>query len=100
LYFVGIASAFSLGPVMRFVFGAKHAAAILTAHLRAAARTVLRTIAGQERRGTRTAGPIACPTGGAPPVDLKAVTTARIWTRGSGGAQDVDIDHEEARGKM
>lgn len=39
LYFVGIASAFSFGPVMRFVFGAKHPAAILAAHLRAAART-------------------------------------------------------------
>lgn len=39
LYFVDIASAFSFGPVMRFVFGAKHAAAILAAHLRAEART-------------------------------------------------------------
>ena len=28
------------------------------------------------------------------------LTTARIWTRGPGGAQDVDIDHEEARGKV
>jgi hypothetical protein len=39
LYFVGIASAFSFGPMTRFDLGAKHAAAILTAHLRAAART-------------------------------------------------------------
>jgi FAD-dependent urate hydroxylase len=38
LYFVGIASALSFGPVMRFVYGAKHAAAILTAHLRTVAR--------------------------------------------------------------
>lgn len=39
LYFVGIASALSFGPVMRFVHGAKHAAAILTAHLRFPARS-------------------------------------------------------------
>ena len=36
LHFVGIASAQSFGPVMRFVYGAKHAAAILTRHVRAA----------------------------------------------------------------
>jgi hypothetical protein len=34
LHFVGVASAQSFGPVMRFVYGAKHAAAFLTAHLR------------------------------------------------------------------
>lgn len=34
LHFVGAASALSFGPVMRFVYGAKHAAAFLTAHLR------------------------------------------------------------------
>jgi FAD-dependent urate hydroxylase len=33
LHFAGIASAQSFGPVMRFVYGAKHAAAFLTAHL-------------------------------------------------------------------
>ena len=38
LYFVGIASALSFGPVMRFVYGAKYAAAILTDHLRTVAR--------------------------------------------------------------
>jgi FAD-dependent urate hydroxylase len=38
LYFVGIASALSFGPVMRFVYGAKYAAAILTAHMRTVAR--------------------------------------------------------------
>jgi FAD-dependent urate hydroxylase len=38
LHFVGIASAFTFGPVMRFVHGTKHAAAILTAHLRAGTR--------------------------------------------------------------
>jgi FAD-dependent urate hydroxylase len=54
LHFVGVASAQSFGPVMRFVYGAKHAAAFLTAHLRkglprpsaavdAAANAVLRT---------------------------------------------------------
>ena len=39
LHFVGIASALSFGPVMRFVYGTKHAAAILTAHLRSPARS-------------------------------------------------------------
>jgi len=54
LHFVGVASAQSFGPVMRFVYGAKHAAAFLTAHLRrdlarpsvavhAASNAVLRT---------------------------------------------------------
>ena len=52
LHFVGMASAQSFGPVMRFVYGAKHAAAFLTAHLRknrpstaidAAGNAVLRT---------------------------------------------------------
>jgi FAD-dependent urate hydroxylase len=33
LHFVGLTSAQSFGPVMRFVYGAKHAAAFLTAHL-------------------------------------------------------------------
>ena len=33
LHFAGAASALSFGPVMRFVYGAKHAAAFLTAHL-------------------------------------------------------------------
>jgi cation diffusion facilitator CzcD-associated flavoprotein CzcO len=34
LHFAGVTSAQSFGPVMRFVYGAKHAAAFLTAHLR------------------------------------------------------------------
>jgi cation diffusion facilitator CzcD-associated flavoprotein CzcO len=38
LHFVGIASALSFGPVMRFVYGARHAAAILTAHILLPAR--------------------------------------------------------------
>jgi cation diffusion facilitator CzcD-associated flavoprotein CzcO len=38
LHFVGIASARSFGPVMRFVYGARHAAAILTSHIRSSAR--------------------------------------------------------------
>lgn len=33
LHFVGLTSAQSFGPVMRFVYGAKHAAGFLTAHL-------------------------------------------------------------------
>lgn len=37
LHFVGLASALSFGPVMRFVYGTKHAAAILTSHIRARA---------------------------------------------------------------
>jgi hypothetical protein len=35
---VGSASAESFGPGMRFVYGAKHAVAILTRHIRTAAR--------------------------------------------------------------
>jgi cation diffusion facilitator CzcD-associated flavoprotein CzcO len=57
LHFVGAASAQSFGPVMRFVYGAKHAAAFLTAYLRkdfprpsaavdAAGNAVLRTDPG------------------------------------------------------
>ena len=38
LHFTGMASAQSFGPVMRFVYGAKHAAAFLTAHLSEDAR--------------------------------------------------------------
>jgi cation diffusion facilitator CzcD-associated flavoprotein CzcO len=33
LHFVGLASAPSFGPVMRFVYGARHAATMLTAHI-------------------------------------------------------------------
>jgi thioredoxin reductase len=36
LYFVGISSAQSFGPVMRFVHGTKHAAAMIASHLRSA----------------------------------------------------------------
>lgn len=36
LHFVGLASAQSFGPVMRFVYGAKHAATIVTRHVQAA----------------------------------------------------------------
>jgi cation diffusion facilitator CzcD-associated flavoprotein CzcO len=57
LHFAGVASAQSFGPVMRFVYGAKHAAAFLTAYLRkdlrrpsaavdAAGNAVLRTDPG------------------------------------------------------
>jgi hypothetical protein len=38
LHFVGIASALSFGPAMRFVYGAKHPAATLAAHIRSSAR--------------------------------------------------------------
>jgi thioredoxin reductase len=38
LHFVGLASAQSFGPVMRFVYGAKHASTILTRHIRATLR--------------------------------------------------------------
>ena len=36
LHFVGLASAQSFGPVMRFVYGARHAATIVTRHIQAA----------------------------------------------------------------
>lgn len=38
LHFVGLASVSSFGPVMRFVYGTKHAARILTSHIRSGAR--------------------------------------------------------------
>jgi FAD-dependent urate hydroxylase len=38
LHFVGLSSALSFGPVMRFVYGASHAATIVTRHVRAVAR--------------------------------------------------------------
>jgi cation diffusion facilitator CzcD-associated flavoprotein CzcO len=38
LHFVGLASAQSFGPVMRFVYGAKHASTILARHVRPAVR--------------------------------------------------------------
>jgi FAD-dependent urate hydroxylase len=38
LHFVGLASAPSFGPVMRFVYGTKHAAPILASHIRSRAR--------------------------------------------------------------
>jgi hypothetical protein len=42
LHFVGIASALSFGPAMRFVYGAKHPAATLAAHIQSAAWRRLR----------------------------------------------------------
>lgn len=39
LHFVGLASALSFGPVMRFVYGARHAATIVTAHMHSATRS-------------------------------------------------------------
>jgi thioredoxin reductase len=41
LHFVGLTSAQSFGPVMRFVYGAQHAAAILTQHIRGAKRAAV-----------------------------------------------------------
>jgi FAD-dependent urate hydroxylase len=38
LHFVGLSSALTFGPVMRFVFGARHAAVALTKHIRPTAR--------------------------------------------------------------
>jgi hypothetical protein len=44
LHFVGLPSALSFGPVMRFVYGTKHAAAILTPHIRSATRQTSRPL--------------------------------------------------------
>lgn len=49
LHFVGLASAPSFGPVMRFVYGARHAATTLTSHIGSGARQrsgTLRTALG------------------------------------------------------
>jgi len=53
LHFVGLTSAPAFGPVMRFVYGARHAAAILTAHIRSGARQ--RSRAPSTALGARTA---------------------------------------------
>lgn len=53
LHFVGIASAPSFGPVMRFVYGARHAAAILTSHIHSSARQ--RSALSSVPLGVRTA---------------------------------------------
>ncbi len=44
LHFVGLASALSFGPVMRFVYGASHVASILTAYVRARARARAKSV--------------------------------------------------------
>jgi pyruvate/2-oxoglutarate dehydrogenase complex dihydrolipoamide dehydrogenase (E3) component len=43
LYFVGLPSAQTFGPVMRFIFGAKHAAPIVARHIASHSRTRSRT---------------------------------------------------------
>ena len=52
LHFVGLASAPSFGPVMRFVYGARYAATTLTAHIRSAARQ--RTRSGKALLGAKS----------------------------------------------
>jgi len=53
LHFVGLSSALSFGPVMRFVYGAGHAASIVTRHVRGATRS--RSNAAGAPLGARTA---------------------------------------------
>jgi len=62
LHFVGLASAQSFGPVMRFVYGARHAATILARHVRGAKRTAVQSLdaatgAGSARSLARSPGP-------------------------------------------
>ena len=53
LHFVGLASALSFGPVMRFVHGARHAATILSAHMRSSTRPQTLGAALGARSGAR-----------------------------------------------
>lgn len=55
LHFVGLSSALTFGPVMRFVYGAKHAASALTSHIRSSSRKrswSLRAAPADNRRST------------------------------------------------
>ncbi len=51
-HFVGLPSAASFGPVMRFVYGTGHTAAMLAAHIRSPARQ--RTKPARPALGTRS----------------------------------------------
>ncbi len=73
LHFVGISSAFSFGPVMRFVHGTKHAAAILHGAPSRRSGQALRTAVRWQRSPLTSAGPIFCRSDGAAPPELKSM---------------------------
>jgi thioredoxin reductase len=58
LHFVGLASALSFGPVMRFVYGTRHAATIVSAHIASSAgrRSRHRHPVTQQERRLKTIG--------------------------------------------
>ena len=58
LHFVGLSSALTYGPVMRFVYGARHAAVMLTKHLRSSARQRVKLPFAGARPGSERLNPI------------------------------------------
>jgi FAD-dependent urate hydroxylase len=58
LHFVGLASALTFGPVMRFVYGARHAATILSGHIGSSARRRSKSwsLGAREDRRLKTIG--------------------------------------------
>ncbi len=98
LHFVGISSLQSFGSVMRFIYGAKHAAAILTARAPRPAR------AADIRAGATPAGRHPAPIRGSSrtrrrrgPADSASPTGNASGLRAAGIA--FDMDHGMARGK-
>jgi FAD-dependent urate hydroxylase len=57
LHFVGLSSALTYGPVMRFVYGARHAAVRLTKHIRSSSRQRVKLPSGA-RTGSERLNPI------------------------------------------
>jgi FAD-dependent urate hydroxylase len=61
LHFVGVTSAQSFGPVMRFAYGSKHAAAIVTKHVRKSSQVRSYGVDGPHRQPVTTQLPTAQP---------------------------------------
>ena len=86
LHFVGVTSAQSFGPVMRFVYGAKHAAAIITRHVRKSSGARSHGVDGSHRQAVTTQPVTAQP---APAQSISAQSIAgRVLTRADTGASD------------
>jgi len=58
LHFVGLSSALTYGPVMRFVYGARHAAVTLTKHVRSTAPQRVRFSSAGARTATERLNPL------------------------------------------
>lgn len=58
LHFVGLSSALTFGPVMRFVYGARHAAVTLTRHIRSSARQRVKIASTGARNSNERLNPV------------------------------------------